>query len=149
MRSTASLTLLLPTRLRTKSGTEWNPSLPIPCASRAICLSNALRHGQATEVELALQHANPNGLLFTISDSGKGCDPSKSRGQGHGLANLEVRADGWKGVLRVESRPRGPTRLALTFALDRGKTARTYGPTSAFRNYRTVGRIQTRSDQTI
>jgi len=99
------------------TGDGWPPAAVLDLLQVAReGISNALRHGQATAVELSLRRADPNGVLFTISDNGKGFDPSQNPGQGHGLANLERRAKAWNGDLRIESHPGGPTRLTITFA---------------------------------
>jgi signal transduction histidine kinase len=85
-------------------------------------VSNALRHGQATQVQLAL-HEAAGQVLFTIVDNGKGFNPSAVRSdEGHGLGNLERRAKAWNGSLHVESRLGGPTRLTLAL-LPFGATA--------------------------
>jgi signal transduction histidine kinase len=98
-------------------GEGWPPAavLDLLLAARE-GVSNALRHGQATQVELGLQRAGPNEVHLTIVDNGKGFDPAAARPNGsHGLANLERRARAWNGGLRVESCPGGPTRLTLAF----------------------------------
>ncbi len=97
-------------------GDGWPPAavLDVLLAARE-GVSNALRHGHATVVELSLQRASGGEVLFAITDNGKGFEPSAARpSEGHGLANLERRARAWHGWLCIESRPGGPTRLTLT-----------------------------------
>lgn len=97
------------------AGDGWPPAAVLDLLQVAReGVSNALRHGQAPEVELALRQAGQGEMHFTIVDHGRGFDPSAARPNGsHGLANLERRARAWNGWLRVESRPGGPTRLTL------------------------------------
>ncbi len=70
--------------------------------ARTSDISYALRHGQATEVELPLPRGEAEEVLFTISDDGKGFDPWASHRRGHGHANLECRATAWKSLAGVK-----------------------------------------------
>jgi signal transduction histidine kinase len=97
-------------------GDRWPPAAVLDLLQAAReGISNALRHGHATQVDLALEQVAQGEMHFTITDNGKGFDPSAARRQeGHGLSNLERRARAWNGCLHVQSRPGGPTCLTLT-----------------------------------
>jgi signal transduction histidine kinase len=97
-------------------GDGWPPAFVLDLLQTAReGIGNALRHGQATRVDLELKGAGSGEVLFTIKDNGKGFDPSvEPRKEGHGLFNLERRARAWQGSIRIESAPGGPT--CLTFA---------------------------------
>lgn len=122
----------LVTRLRQTSATElrltaeagagegWPPAAVLDLLQAAReGISNALRHGHATVVELSLLRADTNVICLTISDNGQGFDPSAKGVEGRGIANMELRAKAWNGGLRIESRPGGPSRLTLAFAPNR------------------------------
>jgi signal transduction histidine kinase len=66
-------------------------------------LSNIARHSGATRAWLDL--GTENGMVrLEIRDNGKGFDPAQPRTIGkHGLGNLESRAEGAGGILRIES----------------------------------------------
>ncbi len=80
------------------------------------CISNALRHGQAKEVAIALKSSADRGVL-TIRDDGRGFDPERSAGHGNGLLNLSSRASEMHGVMRLESQPGHGTVVTITFTL--------------------------------
>jgi len=77
-------------------------------------VSNALRHGNATEIGIALRRA---GLFaeFEIRDNGHGFDVHAA-GPGRGLANFAQRARELGGELGVESEPGRGTTVRLTFS---------------------------------
>ena len=58
-------------------------------------LSNALRHGQATEVRLVLNFA-PENLILTIDNNGRGCESIK---KGVGLTSMTERISEMNGKL--------------------------------------------------
>jgi signal transduction histidine kinase len=105
-------------------GEGWPPAavLDLLLAARE-GVSNALRHGHATQVELALREAGRGGVHFTMTDNGQGFDPRATRPNGgHGLANLERRARAWQGWLELQSKPGGPTCLTLALFPRGGQT---------------------------
>lgn len=57
-------------------------------------LTNVIKHAQATVVTLAAKtKGEPPGVLIEISDDGIGFDPNLSTLPGHGLRNLQMRAE--------------------------------------------------------
>ncbi|MBQ3378088.1 MAG: ATP-binding protein [Synergistaceae bacterium] len=82
-------------------------------------VSNAVRHGQATEVVAKVYKDNLNNLVLEISDNGKGFDAKTAnltheelRLQGHrGLANMTERMSLMGGSLNVISKPERGTKI--------------------------------------
>jgi len=66
-------------------------------------LNNALKHADATRVEVRLAK-QAEGVVLTISDNGRGFDPAQ-KSAGMGLANMDFRAEKAGGVLTIESAP--------------------------------------------
>jgi signal transduction histidine kinase len=54
------------------------------------------------EVHIAISSSH---LAFTVRDNGVGFDPQAVAGSGHGLSNLQRRAQRLKGIYRLESAP--------------------------------------------
>ncbi len=69
-------------------------------------LSNAVRHSNATRVEVSIEAGQE--LVLTVTDNGVGIKPTKRRS---GLANLEERASKLSGTMRVGPAPGGGTEL--------------------------------------
>lgn len=78
-------------------------------------VSNALRHGQARTVQVALRREGENGLLFEISDDGRGFAADRTEKNGHGLANLAQRAREMGAAFTTRSEPGRGTHLRFTF----------------------------------
>jgi signal transduction histidine kinase len=79
-------------------------------------ISNAVRHGSATEVGIRLQSNNGDGLALKISDNGRGFDPASpgiSEG-GLGLEGMRTRIERLGGEFRVSSRPGSGTTVEVT-----------------------------------
>jgi signal transduction histidine kinase len=53
-------------------------------------------------------------VCLLVQDNGAGYDPAQRRPGGHGLGNMEARAERLGGSLRVESQPGVGTRIVLT-----------------------------------
>lgn len=77
-------------------------------------VSNALRHGQANEISVALA-AQGDMVEFSVVDNGRGFDPSEAPA-GHGLANFVERARELDAELSVDSRPQQGTTVRLIFS---------------------------------
>ncbi len=75
-------------------------------------VSNALRHGRASEVVLALRRGPGMEITYEVRDDGCGFDPASAR-RGSGLANIAARAQEMGAQLSVHSAPGNGTRLAL------------------------------------
>ncbi|MBP6507709.1 MAG: hypothetical protein KA257_09105 [Opitutaceae bacterium] len=76
-------------------------------------ISNGLRHGQATAITVRLHKSNRElGLL--IHDNGHGFIASARSDTGHGLNNMEARAQQIGATLRIDSRPGDGTRVVMT-----------------------------------
>ncbi|MBI2518721.1 MAG: hypothetical protein HYV95_17740 [Opitutae bacterium] len=79
-------------------------------------ISNALRHGAATRIEVSLRAAPPHAVL-EVRDNGNGFDPAQRTGTGRGLVNLATRATEMSATLQIESSPGRGTRVALHLPL--------------------------------
>jgi signal transduction histidine kinase len=78
-------------------------------------VSNALRHGEATQVTVRLHRAEGE-ICLLVQDNGRGFAVTGSSGGGHGLGNMRARADRLGGRLQFSSSPGQGTRLIVTFA---------------------------------
>ncbi len=79
-------------------------------------VSNALRHGDAHSVTIALRAAGEN-IEFEIVDDGRGFDSKTPFEGGHGLRNFAERARELGGELTLSSASGRGTRVHLEFAL--------------------------------
>lgn len=66
--------------------------------------SNALRHGGASQIIVRV-HRNDREICLLVQDNGGGFDASSRRDGGHGLGNMQARAERLGASLRVTSRP--------------------------------------------
>jgi signal transduction histidine kinase len=62
-------------------------------------------------------HCAGGEACLLIQDNGHGFEAGHSRTGGHGLANMQARARGLGGNVRVESAPGSGTRVLLTLPL--------------------------------
>jgi len=76
-------------------------------------VSNSLRHGDAKAISLRL-HTGDQAVCLLVQDNGAGYDSTQRRPGGHGLGNMEARAERLGGSLRVESQLGVGTRIVLT-----------------------------------
>ncbi|MEP7107154.1 MAG: PAS domain S-box protein [Ferruginibacter sp.] len=76
-------------------------------------MSNILKHAEASRVELELIK-NDHNLLLTISDNGKGFDPSAKR-KGIGLKNIKHRAEIYDGIVHIVSTPGNGSKMEIIF----------------------------------
>ena len=75
-------------------------------------ISNALRHGDATQVTVRL-HQSAGELCLLVQDNGRGF-PQERASSGHGLANMRARATRLGATLQCTSSPGIGTRVLLT-----------------------------------
>jgi signal transduction histidine kinase len=78
-------------------------------------LTNAVRHGGATEISFRVRVADDR-LLISVTDNGSGFD-SSSCADGHGLSNLRQRLGQLRGYCELESVPGGGTTVSLEVPL--------------------------------
>lgn len=81
-------------------------------------LSNALRHSDATRVDVTID-VNEKQVTVTLVDDGLGFDPSSTR-TGHGLRNIRQRASEIGATLNLTSRHGAGTTVMVTWA-NRGR----------------------------
>ena len=78
--------------------------------------SNAVRHGNATEIKVAGAIENER-LLFSVSDNGCGFDPDNrpTVADGHfGLQGIQDRVDGFEGEMTLQSSPGKGTKVTIS-----------------------------------
>jgi len=80
------------------------------------CISNAMRHGAASEVEVSLARHGPNATL-EVRDNGQGFDPALRAGTGQGLGNLGARVRELGGLLRLHTEAGRGTGVVIEFPL--------------------------------
>ena len=83
-------------------------------------ISNALRHGEAKQVHIALRSRTGGGCL-SVRDDGLGFDPGQRTGRGSGLLNLASRAREMSGSLQLVSHPGKGTTVTINFPLARNQ----------------------------
>ncbi len=82
-------------------------------------LHNALRHGNATSVEVDVS-VSPRELRLVVQDEGRGFDTSAAP-DGHGLRSMRRRTQSLGGSLELTSSPGSGTRLELKVPLHGGR----------------------------
>jgi PAS domain S-box-containing protein len=86
------------------------------------CLTNAVRHGQATRVAVRA-HKNAGAVHFSCEDNGSGFDPSEDRSRGNsglGLATMEERVRLLQGSLKIHSAKGQGTRIEVILPPNQG-----------------------------
>mgnify|MGYP000296259929 CR=1 FL=1 len=79
-------------------------------------VSNALRHGGASMVTLRV-HKSDREVCVMVQDNGIGFDASKRRAGGHGLGNMEARAETLRATLIVTSQLGEGARVVATLPI--------------------------------
>jgi signal transduction histidine kinase len=79
-------------------------------------ISNGLRHGRATQVTVRV-HLGDGEVGLLVQDNGSGYDSSRVSGSGHGLRNMQARAERVGGSARSESKPGNGTRVVVTLPI--------------------------------
>lgn len=77
-------------------------------------ISNALRHGHASEIKISLNRSGGKTLLI-IADNGSGFAPDQKKTGGHGLTNLNERADAINALIKIDSAPGKGTCVMIEF----------------------------------
>ena len=86
-------------------------------------VSNAVRHGEATEVHVQLKKENNENMTLEIIDNGKGFDAEKInhetlRVEGHrGLASMTERMSLMGGTFKIKSKPNEGTEITASFKI--------------------------------
>jgi PAS domain S-box-containing protein len=82
---------------------------------------NALKHAQATHIEVDLRRV-PEGLLLMVRDDGRGIDPGVEHGDKMGLKIMRYRANILGGRLTIDSAPHSGTLVCCVVELRRSFT---------------------------
>ena len=86
-------------------------------------VSNAVRHGEATEINIHLRKDNENNITLEITDNGCGFDAENInhetlRVEGHrGLASMKERMSLMGGILNIKSAPGEGTDITANFKI--------------------------------
>lgn len=80
------------------------------------CISNAVRHGGAREINIQLGEG-AGAAFLRVRDNGRGFNPAAPARMGSGLGNLAARARELGGQLNIDSRPGGGATFTVTFPL--------------------------------
>ncbi|AEW00649.1 putative signal transduction histidine kinase [Niastella koreensis GR20-10] len=78
-------------------------------------LNNAIKHANATEVQVAIVQKNRQ-LLLTIADDGNGFDTTQ-KSTGIGITNIISRAELFNGRIKIESSPGKGCRMQVRFTI--------------------------------
>jgi signal transduction histidine kinase len=84
-------------------------------------ISNGLRHGDASKITVRL-HESAGEIGLLIQDNGRGFDLAKLIARGHGLDNLQARAERIGATLRITSAIGEGTRTVVTLPVQSGTT---------------------------
>jgi signal transduction histidine kinase len=76
-------------------------------------LTNAVKHAEASRMEVSLRFPERDKLVCVITDDGKGFTPDAERG-GFGLQAIRERAEALGGKIELSSAPGAGTRIAIT-----------------------------------
>lgn len=80
------------------------------------CISNALRHGEAGKIWIAVTRTSSM-LSLVIRDDGRGFAPDHATDRGRGLHNISVRAREMGGTLKIDSQPGKGVEVAISFSI--------------------------------
>jgi two-component system, NarL family, sensor histidine kinase DevS len=76
-------------------------------------ISNSLRHSRAAAITVHAWRGDDS-VMLAVQDDGAGFDPAAAGTRGHGLANMQARAEALGGALKLVSAPGNGTRVLLT-----------------------------------
>lgn len=76
-------------------------------------LNNALKYSEATQVEISVNYEGENEIILKIQDNGKGFDLN-SVFSGHGLKNMQVRAEEINALFALQSTKYEGTNIIVT-----------------------------------
>lgn len=86
------------------------------CRIAQEAVSNAVRHGKAKRVEIALRKHQDN-IFLSVKDNGIGLPAAQFQGAGIGLRVMKYRAGLINGSLEIKGRPEGGTSVICTVPL--------------------------------
>ncbi|HKW17990.1 MAG TPA: sensor histidine kinase [Terriglobales bacterium] len=85
-------------------------------------VANALKHGQARQIEIDLQYGQ-KAVCLTVTDHGSGFPASQGPRSGHfGLLDMRERAQSMGSELKIDNRPEGGTRVIVRVPLESTET---------------------------
>ena len=81
-------------------------------------ITNALKHGVATELRLTARH-NDNAIELVVHDNGCGFDPANAKMTGRGIRTMQTRAQRLNAQLSIESTPDTGTKISVRLPIVR------------------------------
>ena len=86
-------------------------------------VANAVKHGQATRIQIELQYG-PESVILTVDDDGRGFNPGQTSAVGHfGMLDLRERAESLGSQLQIDSAPGRGTHIAIEVHFERPSTS--------------------------
>lgn len=79
------------------------------------CLTNVIKHAEATQVQIELRHDTAN-IELNVSDNGKGIPP-EGQSQGFGIRGMQERVESMHGTVQIHSSPEQGTRLQVVIPI--------------------------------
>lgn len=80
-------------------------------------LNNILKYAEASSVSINITNQKPN-IKLSVTDDGKGFDPETVKNKGHGLTNMNSRAEDMEAQFELRSAPGKGTEIILSFRPD-------------------------------
>jgi signal transduction histidine kinase len=85
--------------------------------------ANAVKHGQATGIQIELQYG-PESVILRVGDDGRGFNPDQAAAVGHfGMLDLRERAESLGSHLQIESAPGQGTHIEIEVHFERQSTS--------------------------
>lgn len=112
-----------------QTAVHLDKSLSIPSQVKPIIfrlvqesLNNVAKHADATEVNVSLVADEPDRLILTIQDNGRGFDHTGANGSGFGLQQMETRVTAVGGAFRIASEPASGTSVTAVLPANGGQS---------------------------
>ncbi len=108
---------LVPAELKVEGDSDELWPTHVRIAVRGVAreaIMNAIRHGQATRIQVAVHPTAATQHQLLVTDNGRGFDPTQ-RTMGYGSRFMQVRAATIGATLAVHSQVGGPTTVSLTW----------------------------------
>lgn len=85
--------------------------------------ANAVKHGQASRIQIELQYG-PESVILRVDDDGRGFNPDQASAVGHfGILDLRERAVSLSSTLQIDSAPGRGTHIEIEVHFERSSTS--------------------------
>ncbi|HMB82756.1 MAG TPA: ATP-binding protein, partial [Terriglobales bacterium] len=86
-------------------------------------VANAVKHGQASRIQIELQYG-PESVILRVDDDGRGFNPDQASAVGHfGMLDLRERAVSLGSTLQIDSAPGRGTHIEIEVHFERSSTS--------------------------